>query len=211
MLIKERDPFLWLAPHLISDEASYQEYAKRLVTKLTRYFAANGCAAADDLASESLMRLTKKLADGPPPESLDSEESKTRFLFGIARNVLSEWRRRPGAREMLLPDDDRPEFSLPPVDLIEAECLELLKETISKSLAQLNAMEREILTQTVLNADGRRTLAELAQERGIQAPAMRKRGSRTRRRFEEALLASERIDDLLRCLGLKGGLKGRNA
>ncbi len=205
MVIKERDPFLWLAPHLADDEASYQEYAKRLMTNLKRYFAGNGCAAADDLSSESIFRLTRKLASGEPEVS-DSEDVRTKFLFGIARNVLSEWRRRPGAREMSLREEDGPAFRLPPVDLVGNECLELLLETVNRSLAQLSAEDRDILTQTVLNADYRRTLAAMAKEKGIQAPAMRQRGRRTRIRFEEMLLASNRIDDLLRCLGLKRGV-----
>jgi len=205
MIIKERDPFRWLAPHLADDEASYQEYAKRLMMKLKRYFAGNGCVAADDLTSESIFRLTRKLAGGEP-EVGDSEDLRTKFLFGIAKNVLSEWRRRPGARETALRENEGPEYSLPPVDLIGKECLELLRETINRSLAQLSAADRDILTQTVLNAECRRTLAAIAKEKGIQAPAMRQRGRRTRIRFEEMLLASDRIDDLLGCLGLKRGM-----
>ncbi len=202
MVIKERDPFLWLAPHLDGDEASYQEYAKRLMTKLKRYFASNRCEAADDLASESLLRLTNKLAIAEP-EGPDSEDARTRFLFGIARNVLAEWRRRKSNRELVLSDDDRPEFSLPPVDLVATECLELLRQTVSRSLAQLSPMDRELITQTILNTDYRLTLAAMAKEKGIPAPTMRQRGRRTRVRFEEMLRASDRIDDLFRCLGLK--------
>ena len=104
---------------------------------------------------------------------------------------------------MSLREDDGPAFHLPPVDLAGNECLELLRETINRSLARLSAEDRDILTQTVLNAEYRRTLTAMAKEKGIQAPAMRQRGRRTRIRFEEMLLASDRIDDLLRCLGLK--------
>jgi DNA-directed RNA polymerase specialized sigma24 family protein len=174
------------------------------MTKLRRYFAANRCFAADDLASESIFRLTRRLASGEP--ELDDSAERTKFLFGIAKNVLSEWRRRPGAREMSLRETDGREYTLPPVDLIANECLELVRETISKSLAKLSATDRDILTQTVLNVGYRRTLAGMAKEKGIQAPAMRQRGRRTRIRFEGMLLASDRIDDLLRCLGLKRGV-----
>jgi DNA-directed RNA polymerase specialized sigma24 family protein len=203
MIVKERDPFLWLAPNLGEDEASYEEYAKRLMTRLRRYFAGNGCVAADDMASESIFRLTKKLAVGGL--EIDDTDERTKFLFGIAKYVLAEWRRGPEAKEMSLRDTDGDAYALPPVDLIGDQCLELLKDTIQKSLAQLSATDREILLQTVLNGECRRTLAALAKEKGIQAPAMRQRGRRTRLRFEEMLLASERIDDLLRCLGLKRG------
>ncbi len=204
MVAKQSDPFLWLAPDLACGEESYQEYAQRLMARLKRYFAGAGCYAADDLAAETLLRLTKKLTSGGP-ECLDGE-SRSKFLFGIAKNVLAEWRRGPGARETGLPHDPSGPFVLPPMDLMGRQCLDLLKDTVNHALAKLSEEDRKLILATVLNGECRQTLAELARERGIQEPAMRQRSRRTRLRFEAMLLASERIDDLIRCLGLKRGL-----
>ncbi len=175
-----------------------------MLARLKRYFASASCNAADDLAAETLLRLTKRLTVGETGV-FEGDDSRTKFLFGIAKNVLAEWRRRPDAKETVL-EDDGVQFVLPPVDLIGRQCLELLKKAVNESLAKLSEEDRYLILQTVLNAGYRRTFAELAEERGIQEPAMRQRSSRTRRRFEELLLASAQIDDLIRCLGLKRGV-----
>src|SRR5579871_509007 len=97
MVIKERDPFIWLAPHLAGDERSYREYSERLIRDLKCYFAGNRCPQPDELTSEVLLRLVRKLDEGEP-EGRDSETARRQYVFGIAKFVLMEWRRGPGAR-----------------------------------------------------------------------------------------------------------------
>ena len=202
VLVKDRDPFVWLAPGLAGDESSYRTHAEGVTRSLKCYFAGNGCADADDLASESILRLVGKLAEGGPPEcSLETE--RRGYLFGIARNVLREWRRRPDARETCLHEEEGLEFSLPPIDLIARQCLELLRKSVDDNLARLSPIEREILNQSELNPEYSSTLAALAKAAGTQAAAMRQRARRARMRFRNLLLASERIADLLRCLGIE--------
>ncbi|MGA2740684.1 MAG: hypothetical protein ABSG65_25005 [Bryobacteraceae bacterium] len=202
MVVQERDPFVWLAPGLSGDESSYRTYAEGVTRSLKCYFAGNGCADADDLASESIFRLVRKLAEGDP-HGCRSETERKGYLFGIARNVLREWRRRPDARDTCLHEEQKLEFSLPPIDLIARQCLELLRKSVNDNLARLSPIEREILNQSELNPEYRSTLAALAKAAGTQAAAMRQRACRARTRFRNLLLASERIADLLRCLGIE--------
>lgn len=202
MVLKERDPFVWLAPALAADASSYEEYAERVTRSLRCYFAGNGCPAADDLASEVLLRLIEKL-DDDRLIPCDSESARRQYLFGIARNVLREWQRRPGARETDFQEDDMPRHSLPPVDLIAQECLELLKNAVRDNLARLSPVEQHIIHSSELNPDYTATLAELAAATQMTAAAMRKRSSRARIRFRKLILESGRLDDLLRCLGIE--------
>ena len=201
-MVKNRDPFVWLAPELAEDESQYRKYAERLTRSLKCYFASNGCEAADDLASESLLRLVRKLAE-EEPAGCESETERRRYLFGIARNVLREWRRRPDARETRLPEEEGWELSLPPIDLIAKQCLELLRTAVQDTLARLSQTEQDILNESELNPEYVQTFAALARAKGTQAPTMRQRAFRARVRFRNLVLASDRIGDLLRCLGIE--------
>lgn len=201
-MVQARDPFVWLAPGLAGDESSYRTYAEAVTRSLKCYFAGNGCAADDDLASESILRLVRKLADGDPP-GCNSEAARKGYLFGIAKNVLREWRRRPDARETGLHEEEGLQFSLPPIDLIARQCLELLRNAVKDNLAKLSPIEQEILNQSELNPEYSSTLAALAKAAGTQAAAMRQKARRARIRFRDLLLASDRIADLLRCLGIE--------
>jgi DNA-directed RNA polymerase specialized sigma24 family protein len=202
--ITERDPFVWLVPRLSNDEEAYQAYAARLMSDLKCYFAGNRCEEAEDLAAEVLVRLIRKLESAERPEC-DSEESRKKYMFGIARNVLREWRRGPGVREVGLPESEAREPSLPPFDMAAKECLELLAAVVKQNLALMGPMERDTLLQSELNPDYSPTLARLAEEKGTTATAMRQRVHRARTRFRGLLLSSDHLGDLLRCLGIKRG------
>jgi hypothetical protein len=101
VLIKEQDPFLWLAPDRAADEASRQDYAQRIMRNLKSYFAGKGCAQAEDLASESL------LGTGPPrpgdASPYDTDQAATRSGSGYTRADslsaihLGNQREKPGA------------------------------------------------------------------------------------------------------------------
>lgn len=201
--IKEHDPFVWLAPQLANDGPSYKAYAERLMSDLRCYFAGHRCEDADDLAAEVMLRLVRRLETGEPPE-IDSAVSKRQYVFGIARNVLLEWRRGPFVREIPLRDDAEPALCLP-VDLAAKECLELLAQVVRANLSQLSAAEQDILVQSELNPEYSPTLVELAEQKATKAAAMRQRVHRARVHFRKLLLTSDRLSDLLRCLGLERG------
>ncbi len=202
MVVKERDPFIWLAPHLAGDEPSYREYSERLMRDLKCYFAGNACPQADDMASEVMYRLIRKLGDGEP-EGRDTETARRQYVFGIAKFVLKEWRRGPEFRELPLPDGEGAHQSLPPMDLAHLQCLELLKEVVRKNLSRLNPMERDILAESELNPEYVPTLADLARQKGEQPAAVRQRVFRARKSFRKLLMMSDRLSDLFRCLGME--------
>ena len=192
--ITERDLFLWLLPPLADDEQLYEAYAARVMRDLKCYFAGRRCQAAEDLTAEVLLRLTRKL-ESAEALNCDSGEARRRYMFGIARHVLHEWKRRPDLREAGYLDDGDRQFNLPSVDLVAEECLKILTEVV------------QALVKSLLDAEYAPTLAELAKRLGIQAPAMRKRVSRARDKFRELVLASDRLADLFRCLEIRQGVK----
>jgi len=202
--LPNRDPFIWLLPRLADDSPAHQAYAARVMGDLRCFFAGNRCEAADDLAAEVVLRLVRKLEASGLPEC-ESEEARKKYMYGIARNVLREWKRGPGTREISLDEKEGHEHSIPAFDLAAAQCLELLAEMVKAGLAQMSPMERDILLDSELNPDFSPTLAQLARQRGATAPAMRQKVHRARVRFRNLVLGSDRVGDLLRCLGIDRG------
>ena len=64
---------------------------ERLRSALIRVFARRGCDAPDDLADETIARVTQKLHE----VASNYEGDPTRYFFGVARNVYLEQTRRP--------------------------------------------------------------------------------------------------------------------
>jgi hypothetical protein len=104
-----------------------------------------------------------------------------------------------------LPEGETPGSSCPPFDIAKKECLELLSSVVKQNLERMGPMERDTLLESELNPDYSPTLSELAEEKGTSAPAMRQRVHRARVRFRSLLLSSDRLADLLRCLGIQRG------
>jgi RNA polymerase sigma factor (sigma-70 family) len=63
--------------------------------KLECYFSARGCPEAEDLAVDTLLRVAGRCRE------VDSTgfSDPTGYFYGVARNVLHEWRRRAAADE----------------------------------------------------------------------------------------------------------------
>jgi DNA-directed RNA polymerase specialized sigma24 family protein len=199
VVAEKPDPFVWLAPEHAGDASAYSAYARKIRKRLIAFFTGNRCEDAENLASECLFRLTKRLGAGKLGE-FDSESARKAYLLGIARNVLREWRQRPESADVPLADDDgHPQFQVPPLDLVREECLKLYREAVERHAAQFRQIEPELLTM-LDPTHGR--LAELARARGIKPATMRKQAERLRDRFMELLTDFERYDDLKRCLGI---------
>jgi DNA-directed RNA polymerase specialized sigma24 family protein len=198
VVVEKPDPFAWLAPECTGDESSYENCARKIRKTLVSFFASNRCEDAENLASECLFRLTEKLGAGGLSD-FNSEAARRGYLRGIARHVLHEWQRRPEGADVPLDDEDRPEYSVRPIDLIRDECLKLYREAVRRNAAQLSLIEKDI---TALLDPDYGSLAELAKARGTTRAAMRKRAERMRERFRKLLAGFERFDDLLRCLGI---------
>lgn len=58
--------------------------------KLVCFFAGRGCADAEDLAVDTLLRVAARCRD----VDADGYVDRTGYFYGVARNVLHEWQRR---------------------------------------------------------------------------------------------------------------------
>jgi len=94
------------------------------------------CPDIDDLVQESLTRLFRAVEE----DKLVKPESLAPFLYGICRNVISEYRRR-SRREEPMPEvpPEPPPKGLPAADLLA------LRQTIAHSLEQLSERDRLVL------------------------------------------------------------------
>jgi len=70
------------------DQDAERKYLE-VVRKLVCFFAGRGCGDGEDLALESVLRVAGKCAE------VDASGYKDRigYFYGVARNVLHEWRR----------------------------------------------------------------------------------------------------------------------
>jgi DNA-directed RNA polymerase specialized sigma24 family protein len=82
-----------------SDGERYLEIRRRLV----QYFDRRGCAAADELADETLNRAARKLAELGHIENV----APAQYCYVLARFVFLEYIRRPGHKESEFDDASR--------------------------------------------------------------------------------------------------------
>jgi hypothetical protein len=82
------DEFLsWLSPDREEAGMKYEELRRKLV----KHFSRGGCHVADELADETIDRASRSIAAGKVERSVDPDA----YCFGIARNVLREYWRKP--------------------------------------------------------------------------------------------------------------------
>jgi hypothetical protein len=154
------DFFSWLSPDGEGAERKYKELRRKLV----QYFTRRGCHIPDELADETVDRASKSIAEGKVDRSVDPQ----RYCFGVAKNVLREYQKRPQPDP--LPNDVR--FIEPRADRKEREaaCLE-------ECLGQLSERDRDLVTRWHQCKKGRekiethKKMAE--QEGGINALRIR--------------------------------------
>jgi DNA-directed RNA polymerase specialized sigma24 family protein len=91
-----REAFQNLLASLDGDEERAAFRYEELRQKLIVFFSGRDCADGDELADETLDRLTRRLQEG---ERINDVQ---RFAYGIGRLVLAEWIRRSCTRRHLL-------------------------------------------------------------------------------------------------------------
>lgn len=124
------DEFLsWLSPDREEAGMKYEELRRKLV----KHFSRGGCHVPDELADETLDRASKSVAEGKVDRSVDPNA----YCFGIARNVLREYWRRPQ------PDDQDHDF---PFVETEPTWSERELACLDKCWAQLSVHHRDLLT-----------------------------------------------------------------
>lgn len=162
---KRGDPDAW--------RELYRAHAGRLLLWLQRGSSGDSAVAAEDIAAEAWLTAASKVADFRG----DSGEFAG-WLFGIARHVEANVRRRSGRRQT------DPVEALPhePVPAHEATLVE--QDWITAAIATLPARERDVVTCIdVLGLDAHGAATAL----GISPVAVRVARHRGLKRLREAL------------------------
>ena len=151
----------WLDSDREQAAIKYEQIRKRLI----KIFTVRACAEAEDLADETINRVTSKLDE----LGTEFEGDRGRYFFGVANKVYLEFMRRKSPQQ--------PQFSPPDSNRIELEflCLERCIETLSK--------ENKYLLLQYYGAEGGSKVDQrkrLAEELGIAPNALRIRAYRIR-------------------------------
>jgi RNA polymerase sigma factor (sigma-70 family) len=168
--------------------------------KLAKFFEVRGCHTPAEMADETINRVARRLAEGK--EILAGEPA--RYFYGVARNVLREYRESRARQSCSLDDISQAEHPChDPVEaLARAELRDLYERRLEKlenCLAQLPPAHRDLLLRYYCGEqrdriEGRR---ELAAQLGITVNALKIRVFRLRetlaRRINDLLARQERI------------------
>lgn len=158
----------WLDSDREQAAMKYEEIRKRLI----KIFTGRACAEAEDLADETINRVTSKLDD----LGTEFEGDRGRYFFGVANKVYLEFKRRKSPQPS--------PFSPPDSNQIELEfrCMERCIETLSED-------ERYLLLQYYGAEGGARVeqRKRLADELGIAPNALRIRAYRIRRCLQDCM------------------------
>lgn len=157
----------WLDPDRDVAGEKYEDLRRGLI----KIFTSNGCHGAEDLADETINRVTNKLSE----IKKDYKGDPARYFYGVAKKIVHEDRRRPPApppAPTWKSDDVDPEY----------ECLE-------RCLEELSAENRELVLEYYQDEkrakiDHRRRLAE---KLGIALNALRIRAYRIRNSLESCV------------------------
>ena len=158
----------WLDSDREQAAMKYEEIRKRLI----KIFTGRGCAEAEDLADETINRVSSKLDE----LGKDFEGDRGRYFFGVANKVYLEFRRKKSPQPPAFPpvDSDRVE--------LEFRCLERCIETLSE--------ENRYLLLQYYGAEGRALIEQrkrLSEELGIAPNALRIRAYRIRLSLQDCV------------------------
>jgi RNA polymerase sigma factor (sigma-70 family) len=158
----------WLDSNREQAGIKYEEIRRRLI----KIFTGRGCADSEDLADETINRVTSKL------DEIEDEFTgdRARYFYGVANKVLMEYLRRktPQPPPSLPSDSNRIEQ--------EYRCLE-------KCIDRLSDENRELLFE-YYGAEGKAKIVkrkELADRLGIAPNALRIRAYRIRLALQECV------------------------
>ena len=171
----------WIDNGVPSDGRSYLEMRKRLVV----YFDRKNCLNADELADETLSRVTRRFAE---EGSIDCE-TPAKYCYIVARFVFLEHLRSQRAAEIPLEEvhSEPSRSALTATDSSEEkETKELLLSCLEKCVGRLNPVERDIIIRYYYGRERAKieNRRELAQKLGISANALSIRACRIRDKLE---------------------------
>ena len=120
----------WLSPNREEAAGKYQQLEKRLVA----FFVRGGCHVPEELFDRTIDVGCKKIDSGAVESSVDP----TAYCYGIARNVLREYRR--DQKPLPMPEDFATPRMGPEWDEQELTCME-------QCLAGLGEQQRDLVTR----------------------------------------------------------------
>jgi len=151
----------WLDSDREQAGIKYEEIRARLII----IFTGRGCADAEDLADETINRVTQRLSTIKKEFTGDP----TRYFFGVANFILMEYMRRKPHQPSPFPPTDSNQVE------VEFRCLEQCMDSLSE--------ENRYLLLKYYGAEGGSKIdqrKQLAEELGIAANALRIRAYRIR-------------------------------
>lgn len=159
----------WLSPQKIEDGEAYEKARNRLII----FFACRQCREPESLTDITIDRAILKLAEIP------AEAQPIAYLFGIARKVLLEYRRREAENDQTTSADTQiyQNHSRPEVERHHA-CLE-------RCLNELSRYERNLLLDYYSHNKGAKIEMhrELAKRLNLNPNALRNRVFRLNQRM----------------------------
>lgn len=164
-----QESFEKLLMSLHPDRERAGEKYELLRLKLVEYFQSRACLYAEELADETLNRLTKKVAEG------EEIRDALRYCYGLARWVWVEHSRRPEVKQMSFD-----ELPVTPFVLQDSLVRKEREACFQYCLRQLPARERELVVEYWDHEDRshRDARKEMAERLQITLTALRIRVSR---------------------------------
>lgn len=173
----------WLDSGSESDGRAYLEMRRRLVA----YFDRKNCASPDDLADETLSRVSRRLDE----EGKIETETPAKYCYTVARYVFLEHLRSGGNNVVAIDNYMGGPKSLKLIasDDSSAQEREEMLNCLDECSAKLDPKDREMILQYYVGEerakiDNRRSLAE---KLGVSTNALTIRACRIRRRLEECV------------------------
>jgi RNA polymerase sigma-70 factor (ECF subfamily) len=120
----------------------------------------------EDFVQEALLRVLGTL------DRIEADDA-VHWSIGILRNVMREWFKRPGAREVSLVNEEGEAFDIPVESGQEAWCE---AQEVLRVIASLPAERQSLFVEVALLGN---SLAEAAEARGVPIGTVRSRVYRT--------------------------------
>jgi DNA-directed RNA polymerase specialized sigma24 family protein len=161
----------WLDP---SREKAAEKY-ESIRTRLIKIFYARGCFTAEELADETIDRVTKKSADLSSSYTGDP----ALFFYGVAKNLIHEFRRKPHFEELPRTISTAAEVE---VDDEYSDCLD-------HCLSKLDRTQHDLILNYYHGEKGQKIAGRraLQTELGISGEALRVRVLRIRMSLQKCV------------------------
>lgn len=161
----------WLSPNREQAAIRYEDIRRRLI----RIFMHRGCVVAEDLADETIERVTRKIKEVRKTYGPDDDPAP--YFYKVSQFIYKEYRKRICEPVPPPPPEDEGDDDLEP----QLDCLDRCLDTLAADdreliLAYYPSQER--------NIDGRKKLAERV---GLSLNALRIKACRIRSALEDCV------------------------